>query len=108
MTKLGDPKHKKEISKAFRELEKLGFTVWNFSSNKRLNAGMRDWVDYVVANESNIHFTELKIDKDTFSQGQLETMEILAALANKNKAIHYHIATEVNFRDIIDLIIGMG
>jgi len=108
MSKLGDPKHKKEISKAFRELEKLGFKVWNFSSNKRLNIGMKDWVDYVVANKNNIYLLELKIGGDVFSEGQLATRKIIGELSRKGDIIHYFIVNEVNYRQIIDTIIEIG
>lgn len=101
--KLGDPKGKKEISKAFRELEQFGFKVWNFSSNKRLNAGMKDYVDYVVIGRGKEHKIELKLTGDKFSDGQLETKEKILEIG---KPVYYHEATEHNYKAIIDLILS--
>lgn len=103
--KLGDPKNKKEISKAFRELEKFGFKVWNFSSNKRLNAGMRDFVDYVIIGRGKVFFIELKIGNDTYTNGQTETAEKICAIGHP---VYYRGATEHNYKAIIDLIVRIG
>lgn len=104
--KLGDPKGKKAISKAFRELEKLGFKVWNFSSNKRLNAGMKDFVDYVVLGRNAVHFLELKLKGDKFSDGQADTLERLDKL--NGLGVVYNIVSELNYTNIIDLIVRIG
>jgi len=101
--KIGDPKHKKEISKSFRELEKLGFKVWNFSTNKQLNIGMRNFTDYIVLGKYCLHFIELKITGDRFSEGQLDTQRRLKKLGYPN---FYWIIDEMNYRDVIDTIIN--
>lgn len=101
--KLGDPHGKKEISKAFRLLEKYGCKVFNFSANKRLSSGMKDFVDYVVLGRSKVYFVELKIGKDDFSEGQLGTKGHLLKIGGN---VRYHIATEKNYKTIIDLILG--
>jgi len=107
--KIGDPKHKKEISKSFRELEKLGFKVWNFSSNKRLNIGMKDYVDYVVLGRNAEHKIELKIGSDNYSEGQLDTMGRYTRLERvSGGAVMYHSVTENNYKQIIELIIEIG
>lgn len=107
--KIGDPKGKKAISKAFRELEKLGFKVWNFSSNKRLNAGMKDFVDYVVLGRNAVHFLELKLEGDKFSDGQADTLERFNILVKHHeKIVIYNILTEFNYTTIIDLIVRIG
>ena len=106
--KIGDPKGKKAISKAFRELEKLGFKVWNFSSNKRLNAGMKDFVDYVVLGRNAVHFLELKLEGDRFSDGQVDTMGRFLKLESISKRILYTVIFENNYKDIIDLIVRIG
>ena len=106
--KIGDPKGKKAISKAFRELEKLGFKVWNFSSNKRLNAGMKDFVDYMVLGRNALHVLELKLEGDKFSDGQLDTMERFLRLELISKRVLYNTIFENNYKDIIDLIVEIG
>lgn len=101
--KIGDPRSKKEISKAFSRLREYGYRVFNFSANKRLSSGMKDFVDYVVFGQSKVYFVELKIGKDDFSEGQLGTKGHLLKIGGN---VRYHIATEKNYKTIIDLILG--
>jgi hypothetical protein len=97
---------KAEIGKAFRQLEKFGYKVWNFGSKSRLTSGMQDWVDVVVARKifkewiTNIFFIEIKIGKDKLSKGQIDTRQILQAISEK-----YYLVNESNYQDIIEQII---
>ena len=98
---------KKKISKAIKELEKAGFKVFNFSSNKRLNIGMRDFVDYVVITRNIVWFLELKIGTDKMNAGQNDTYYRLQVMAPQG-AIRYRIITEKNYKAMIDDIVRHG
>lgn len=104
MAKIGECKltNKAKISKAFGELRKYGYKIFNFNNKGRIQTGyMKDWVDIVIAGHGRIYFIEVKIGKDKHSEGQLETKEKLIS-CNAT----YLVVTENNYLDTIQKIIG--
>jgi hypothetical protein len=104
---------KADIGKAFRQLEKHGYKVWNFGFKNRLTSGMKDWVDVIVAGGLKIYFLEIKVGKDELSDGQKSTAGILMTLETllkpfrdiEPKRFFYRIVTESNYQDIIQKIL---
>ena len=88
------------ISTGFKELEKYGFKVFNFNSNLKMRT--KDFVDIVVVGKGKAYFVEVKTGKDTLSKGQQIAKQYFDTLST------YHIATENNYKQIIDAILWMG
>lgn len=88
------------ISSGFKELEKYGFKVFNFNSNLKMRT--KDFVDIVVVGKGKAYFIEVKIGKDTLSKGQQIAKQYVDTFSD------YHIATENNYKEIIDAILWTG
>ena len=86
------------IGTDFKKLEKLGFKVFNFSNNRALRNGMKDFVDIFVVGHKRTFAIEIKIGKDKLSAGQEVTRRLFEQCDN------YHLATENNYKNIINLI----
>lgn len=96
---------KKEISQAFKQLEKYGFIVRNLQFYKAYGKGAIDLPDIVIIGKrckGDIHFVEIKIGKDKLSRGQRIMKEYLEKTSN------YYIANESNYNDIIEQIFGFS
>lgn len=100
---------KKNISLAFRNLEKSpDFKVWNFSSNRQLGQGMKDYFDFVVIGKNALWNIELKIGKDKYSPGQIDTANRFRKLERATKRIKYCLIDENNYLEVRDLILEVG
>lgn len=91
---------KSEISQEFKQLEKYGYKVFTFNSNKRVRT--TGFVDHVIVGKGKAYFIEVKIGKDVMSELQKKTARYFETLFT------YHIATENNYKEIIDSILWNG
>jgi len=82
---------KSEITKALKPLTKYGWDVKTFNHNKAMPTGARDWVDHFLVHESKgwIIFIEVKIGKDSLSEGQTEYKKSLQSCCNANGKAQY-------------------
>lgn len=97
---------KKEISKTFGNLRKYGYKVINFNSSTRLNAGMKDFIDFCIFSSRVIIFVEVKLGKDKLSEGQKETARMLSSVASLQTRIHYKTIRDLkSAKELHDLIL---
>lgn len=96
---------KSDFNKIFNELRKWGYTVINFSDKRALRRGMKDWVDYVIFNDQNIAFIELKIGADKLSGGQAKTQQKLVNISFKNDTMTVWTIKEVpQAKELVDYL----
>ena len=88
---------KSQISQDFKQLEKLGYKVFNFNSNRKMLQA-KDFVDLFIVGHKRTFAIEVKIGTDKLSPGQQVTRRLFEQCEN------YHLATEKNYKDIINLI----
>jgi len=101
---------KTSISEIIRSVKKFGFKVINFNSKTTLRKGMKDFVDYVVFNKKKVAFIEVKIGKDKYSEGQLETRDMLINASKLSKGIikYYEITSNEEARKFVSEILSEG
>ena len=86
-------------------LRKYGYKVFNFNSDRKFNRGkMSDFVDIVVMGAGLLYFIEVKLGKDRYSSGQIETKELIERICERNKTIVYYTVTDNNVDEIINAI----
>jgi len=97
---------KNDIAKEFLKLKKYGYKVKSFGDNRSLRRGQTGFVDTVIFNRKNLIFIEVKVGKDTFSEEQLETADLLSSVAAINKTVYYYIVNDVkDAKLLVDIIL---
>jgi len=98
---------KKDITKIFNELKKFGFTVINMNSHKsQPTRGSKDFVDYVIFNDKQIVFAEIKLEKDKLSPGQFDTMLKLKGVSGYAGNVDYYlIHDETEAKNLVDYLL---
>ncbi len=85
---------KTRITEIFKELEKFGYKVFTFNSNKAVPKGTRDFVDHLIIGHGRVIFVEVKIGKDTMSAGQEQTHALLGRAVAQNKLVESFVIKE--------------
>lgn len=94
---------KNTISQYFKNLEKYGLKVCNFQNNRPMRRSVRYIPDLMIVGHrcnGDLHFVEIKVRRDKLSDGQKKMLEMLSYSA------HTYIATEQNYTEIFDKILG--
>lgn len=94
---------KQEINRRLKELEKLGYLVFNFSFNKYLPKSLVGLPDFLIIKKGKIYFIELKLKrtKDKLSEKQIAIKEKIERFG-----FDYYVINEENINTIIDKIIA--
>ena len=98
---------KKEITKIFNELKKYGWTVINNNTPSPQRRQQKAWVDYVMFNDKQIIFVEVKIGKDKLSPEQFETMTKLKSISGYSANVNYYLIHNTDeAKNLIDFLLG--
>ena len=97
---------KKDITKIFNELKKFGFTVINNNTPTTQRRQQKGWVDYVIYNDKQIVFIEVKLEKDKLSPGQFDTMLKLKGVSGYAGNVDYYlIHDETEAKNLVDYLL---
>lgn len=78
---------KSEITKIFNTLKEAGYSVSTFNSHRAVGKGMLYFPDHVFIGHGRIIFVEVKIGKDTMSDGQQKLHTIIQESVVKNRFV---------------------
>ena len=90
---------KTDITNRLKGLEKIGYKVFTFNSNRAMPSGSKGFVDHVLVGHGLNYMIEVKIGKDKLSAEQKKTQKLFSQCNN------YFIITENNLDQIIDYIL---
>jgi predicted type IV restriction endonuclease len=93
---------KKDINERLKELEKIGWLVFNFSFNKYIPKGIKGLPDYLLINYKRIVFLELKL-KET--KDKLREHQKIIKNKIEKYGFEYYIINENNINDVINKLI---
>lgn len=98
-------KTKSDITKEIKKLEKYGYKVLTFQTNRRGRNATNGMTDYLVLGNNSIAFIEAKIGKDKLSKQQLDVQnrikDAMITIPGYPDNLRYYLATENNIKEII-------
>lgn len=97
---------KTDITASLKNLEKHGFKVYTFNSNKPMPKGLRGLPDHLIIGNMYQWWLEVKIGKDTEKPDQKTFREMIEKFERKNKVVKYRQVNENNLAEIIQEIYG--
>ena len=97
---------KSDITNTLKGLEKYGFKVYTFNSNKPMPTGLKGLPDHLIIGKSYQWWIEVKLGKDTEKPDQKIFREMIERFEAKNKVVKYRQVNENNLAEVVSEVYG--
>lgn len=99
---------KDKISKEFNRLEKFGYQVYNFNSNRANNRGIIGFPDHVIVGRGLLIFIEVKRDGDIMSKQQFAFQEAIKSVEDNKRVMYFLLIKTEQAKELVEKILTKG
>jgi len=96
---------KDEISIEFNRLEKFGYQVYNFNSNRANNRGIIGFPDHVIVGRGLLIFVEVKRDGDVMSKQQFAFREAAKSVEDNKRVMCFLLTKTGQAKELVEKIL---